>query len=1466
MSFLSPLALLVGALSVPLLLLYFLKVRRRQATVSSLLLWSPALRDREASTFFQRLQRDPLMILQLLALLALALALARPAVTVMGHGAKRIVVVLDTSASMKATDVSPSRFVRAQREALDLVGGLGAGAEVMVIEAGVQPRVLAPFGHDRERTRSAIRSAYARDLPNRLGEAVRTARALVGLDARAEIHVFTDGAHPGALRGQADDVRVRWVGVGQRGRNVAITSLAVRRNYIGDFDSQAFVSFANFSDQAETFSFSLTIDDEVLAEKTLTLEPQVRRAIVLPFSHAGGGVVRARLNVSDDLAADDAAYAVIAPARTIHVLLVSPGNLFLEKELSTDPQVKLEVRKPDAYQGGMEGFDVVVLDSVSPPRIGSGRFVLVNTSPPDVPLEVLGRLESPVIMDWDRSHPIMRQVDFAKVAIEDALRVRPLAAGKTLVEAVGGPIVYLLEEPNRKAVFFAFDLFRSDLPLRVAFPIMMSRALRWLHPADLDQASLSIQTGQPIMLPVEHGVTTATVRTPSGRTVRAQVTRGAISFTETDEVGVYTVATSRGETKVAVNLFNPDESELQPKPLPAFVEGARPDTAPVPIVRELWQFAAALALLLLALEGFLYWRRQTAGRFGLPYNVGDRWALGLRCVLVAFVLLALARPTVPRWVDRLNVVFLLDVSDSVSLAARESEFRFAAQSASGARPGDQAGVIVFGEEAVVAQPLRLGGKIDRPQVQVGGRGTNLAQALQLALASTPPGHANRFVLLSDGRQNVGNALAVAQAAKDAGADIWYVPAPLTFKQEVVVESMLLPREVKFGEPFQAKVVAWSQAETQGRLSMFRNGEFLGSQVVKLNAGKNVFAYRQSLEQSGIHVYQAALDVEGDIIEENNRAVGTVVVRGRPQVLLVEKDKSQAQALTAALRSQHIDVALIDADHIPKDAAALQKYDGIILSNVSSLKMTKRQMEGIRDYVREQGGGLIMLGGEESFGLGGYYRTPIEEALPVTMEVKQKVEIPSLAVVLSIDRSGSMAMTTDDKATKLDIAKEASHLVVDLLDDRNEVGVMSWDTEFVWDSPIRPARDKQAIHHAIATIKAGGGTDGYPGLKEAYQVLYERPALLKHVIFLSDGQMTRGDFAGLVRRMTKDKITVSTVAIGKDADVQLMVDIAKWGRGRFYYTDEGATVPRIFTLETQLASKASLVEQPFKASVASPAHEAIQEIDWKEAPPLGGYVATTLKGNAEMVLMTHQEDPLLATWRYGLGRSAAFTSDAKGKWAVLWLRWGGFNKFWSQVTRWTLRTGSRSDTVATVSRVDDTGEVVVDAIDSKGEFINFLDSQVGVVSPSKQRTVVELEQIGPGRYRGRFPASQEGVYLVGMAQRKGDQMVGSQLTGLVVPYAQEFRDLGVDETFLREISELTGGGPVGQPRDVFLQNRRKSRLSLDLWPWLLGLAAILLVPDIALRRIGPGAFGRAMQRLKAMRMGQGGRSHDTSRTT
>ena len=483
-------------------------------------------------------------------------------------------------------------------------------------------------------------------------------------------------------------------------------------------------------------------------------------------------------------------------------------------------------------------------------------------------------------------------------------------------------------------------------------------------------------------------------------------------------------------------------------------------------------------------------------------------------------------------------------------------------------------------------------------------------------------------------------------------------------------------------------------------------------------------------------------------------------------------------------------------------AGLQKYDGVVLSNVSSLKLTRPQMAQIRDYVRDYGGGLIMVGGEESFGLGGYYRTPIEEALPVTMEVKQKVEIPSLAVVLSIDRSGSMAMSHRTRRSPSSTSPRRPPTSWSTCStSATRSACMSWDTEFIWDASVRPAKDKAAIHHAIATIKAGGGTDGYPALKESYAVLFERPALLKHVIFLSDGQMTRGDFQGLLRRMAKDKITVSTVAIGKDADVQLMVDIAKWGKGRFYYTEDSQTIPRIFTLETQLASKASLVEQPFKPQLTAPGHEAIQEIDWKNVPPLG-----RLRGHhAEVDGRAGADEPP--------GRSRArHLAVRPGPLGRVHLgRQGQVGRALAPVARLQQVLGPAHPLDAAQRHPErhrrdrgatrwTSGEVVVDAVDAKGEFINFLDSQVGVVAPNRERTVIDLEQVGPGRYRGRFPAAAGGR-LPGRHGPAPERARGRLAAGRVWWYRM-LRSCAISAStrpLLRELAELTGGGAARRSR-------------------------------------------------------------------
>ncbi|HYL82271.1 MAG TPA: VWA domain-containing protein, partial [Candidatus Acidoferrum sp.] len=420
-------------------------------------------------------------------------------------------------------------------------------------------------------------------------------------------------------------------------------------------------------------------------------------------------------------------------------------------------------------------------------------------------------------------------------------------------------------------------------------------------------------------------------------------------------------------------------------------------------------------------------------------------------------------------------------------------------------------------------------------------------------------------------------------------------------------------------------------------------------------------------------------------------------------------------------------------------------------------------------------------------------------------------------------------------TKMDLAKEAAQLVVELLDERNEVGVVAFDTAWDWVVPMGPAKDKDRILKAISTIKAGGGTDLFPPLKDAYQTIYDRRALLRYVIVLSDGEVQAADFAGLVRRMQMDKITVSTVAIGSDADERFMTDVSRWGRGRFYYTDDIYSIPRIFTLETQLASKASIIEEPFRVVVTNEGHEILQDIRWDQAPPLGGYVSATPKPTADTLLISHQRDPVLATWRYGLGRTAAFTSDAKGKWGILWLKWGDYAKFYGQMVRWTLRTTQQREVVTSVTQRDGRGEIQLEAVDQKRDFVNFLEENAGVVSPDKIQRVLPLQQIGPGRYRATFDASNEGAYLVGAAERKEQKMVGSEVASLVIPYSPELRALSTNESLLRDVAALSGGAVPSQPGDIFTQHRRPARVWVEAWPQLLGLALFLFLLDVALRR-------------------------------
>jgi uncharacterized membrane protein len=1442
MTFLSPAAFLL-LLAIPVIVLFhLLKIRRQPAVVSSTLLWADSLRDQQATAPFRRLKPNLLLLLQLLAILLLALALARPVRTLLATGYERNVFILDDSAGMQSRDLAGSRFGAAKRAALAEIERLRSGQQAMVIASGHEARVLVPFTEEQRVLRRAVEGLEALDVEGRLEEAFRLTQANLRQGGRTTIvHVFTDGAFDSVSIPDMGGAAIRWHRFAERGKNIGITAFETRKTFFGAFEYQAFLSVANYSDEVATFDLTLTLDGRPLKAERVTLGPEVKRSFVIPFTHTAGGILRAEIAAEDDLAADNQALAVIPPPRRLRVLLIGPGNAFLEKALAADPQVQVEPGTLDLVEKAGQ-YDVVILDNVPAKRVPPGRYLLLNTVPEGVPLEVLGRLDEPPIIDWDRSHPVMRYLDLSKVVIQSAMRVRPVGGGRALAESNLTPLIYALDERGVKAIFVGFDLQRTDFPLRVAFPLFISNALRWLYPSQIEDAGLQLRTGQALTASLPTGTQEAILTDPTGErhTLRADAD-GRVSFVETSRVGVYGLRAGSWEQRFAVNLLSDAESNTAPRAQPLIREErtqGRGEDGPAvfPSRRELWKLFAVLGLVVLLLEAALY-HRQAQGRWPAA-------AALLRAAVVLLVAGGLGGAGLHRTTDQLNVLFLVDTSDSISLANKARAWQYVQDAVRAADKQDRYGVITFGGSPALEIPLGTNPLPAKAPIAADGRATDIGAAIRLALAAFPREGAKRIVLLSDGNENEGSAREAAERARAEGAEIYAVPLKNDYAGEVLVERLLVPQEVKFGESFLVRVMAWSAKAAAGRLSLYRDGEFVGAQPVRLAAGKNVFAYQQSIDQGGFHIFQARLEAPDDVIEENNRGVGLVAVRGRPRVLYVEKDRDQGAHLLNALRTQNLQVEMVGPEALPANMEGLTQYDSIILSNVSALRVTKPQMELLRDYVRDQGGGLVMLGGEESFGVGGYYRTPVEEALPVTMEARQKVEIPSLAVVLVIDRSGSMETSVDSRFSKLDLAKEAAQLVVELLDERNEVGVIAFDTAWNWVVPLGPAKDKDRILKEIGTIKAGGGTDLFPPLKEAYQAIYDRQALLRHVLVLSDGEVQAADFAGLVRRMQQDKITVSSVAVGKDSDVKFMTDLSRWARGRFYYTDDIYSIPRILTLETQLASKASIIEQPFRPALVRPGHEIVQDIAWGEVPPLGGYVSATAKPTADTILISNQRDPILAAWRYGLGRTAAFTSDAKGKWGILWLRWDEFGKFFGQMVRWTLRTAQRNEVVASVSQRGGRGEIQLEAVDGKGEFVNFLDANAGVVYPDKTQGVLPLTQVGPGRYRGGFSAAAQGSYLVGVAERKDQKMVESEVASLVVPYSPEHRALEVNEGLLRDLTILSGGATPAKPGQNFTQNRRQSRIWIEAWPYFLALALLLFLPDVAIRRLRlRGVLGR-----------------------
>lgn len=852
-------------------------------------------------------------------------------------------------------------------------------------------------------------------------------------------------------------------------------------------------------------------------------------------------------------------------------------------------------------------------------------------------------------------------------------------------------------------------------------------------------------------------------------------------------------------------------------------------------------FTNTSALLLLAMIPLvIYVSRKSAGHLSSKRRF---CSLGFRVLLILLIVFALAGLQSRKNSRDVALMFLVDVSASVAQEDRAQVLDFINNQTASAGPRDYISVIAFAREpAVELAPTRKDSLRDWRITEISSNPprdyTDISAALKLAAALVPEDACGRFLLISDGNENLANASEEAARLKAAGIEVYTRSIGTVTKRsqargEIAVRSIDVPDRLAEGETFDIRVSVDSTSDTNATLRIFRNDSAVAEKRVSLVAsGENVFVISQRADQQGFYNFRAEVEAAGsDAFVQNNTRESFAIVEGQPRTLYLYGDAHPSPAMLRVLADGKFVSDIKGSAAIPRTLAGFQNYDLVIFDNVPASALAPDQMKMVQSYVRDLGGGFVMIGGDQSFGPGGYYKTLVEETLPVSLDVRQKKHLPSLALALVIDKSGSM------EGLKIQLTREAASAAAEFLSDRDSLGVIAFDSEAYPIINLSNADDKQAIRQKIDSISAFGGTNIYPGLEMAHDWLKASDAQLKHIILLSDGRSESGDFHGIARSIRDAGETLSTVAVGDDADNPLMGMLASIGGGRFYQVDSPETLPRIFTREASLASRSTIIEEPFSPRLSRPT-AATNGIDWSAPPQLDGYVATAerdqVKSPAIVSLISDKDDPVYAVWQYGLGRAAAFTSDAKPRWANKWMNWSGFGQFWSQLLRDVLRRESNGGLTPRLEISAARGHVSIEATDANGAFRNNLQLQAQIIGPDLSTNNLTLDQTAPGQYEGDFDARARGAYLVTISENNGANKVTA---GVVNSYSPEFNITGADEAVLSRVSEITGGRSItGDEGSDLFANRPSKTTSYAIWQTLM-LAALILLPfDIGIRRV------------------------------
>jgi uncharacterized membrane protein/Mg-chelatase subunit ChlD len=820
-------------------------------------------------------------------------------------------------------------------------------------------------------------------------------------------------------------------------------------------------------------------------------------------------------------------------------------------------------------------------------------------------------------------------------------------------------------------------------------------------------------------------------------------------------------------------------------------------------------------------------------------------ALVSRLLLLGLFAALLADPRAVRRSESLATMYTLDVSDSMGDAVSDAAMEFMINTAQQKRDKDAVGLVAFGRNAAVELPPRSAFPLESLETinsVVGKDGTDVAKALSLSAAMLSDDTEGRIILISDGAATEGDLEPVLDQLKSRKIAVDVLPVDFSFEKEVWVERLDLPKVVKIGESYDASVLVGSLKEQQAELVLEENGTEVYREIVDLNEGKKRITIPIRLREPDYYAYTARLiPKEGeDGWEENNVAINDVFIQGEGKVLVVTDtagDPRDHTRFVEALRASRRLVETVPAFQLARDTLSLMPYDAIVFANVPADALDVAQMQAVRDAVHQQGIGFLMIGGKNSYGPGGYNRSAIEEALPVEMDVKQRKVMPKGAMAIILH-----TCEFEDGNTW---AKRITKAAIKVLSDQDEVGVLAqtWNEAGVqdgWIFPLTPASEYEQLSLKINKTEPGDMGSFAPAMQLGLNALVANDAAMKHMLIISDGDPTPPSPA-LLQGFVQASISISTILINphnpaNGPDHQVMRHLASTTKGRHYFPRDPRLLPSIFIKEAKELKRSMIQNITFVPEVEVP-DQILKGIE--AMPQLHGYVLTSPKQEPSVKVILkgpepEEVNPVLATWNYGTGTAAAYTSDLSPNWAKDWMDWEQLQQFINQLMVAVSRTQQDSDLVLSATTSGTTGVVFIEDF---SESQSFLDFQAGVVGPDRRKEPLLLEQIGPRRYKGTFELWGRGRYQIVASGDDGEGREESAVGAISVAYSPEFLNFESDPITLKRIASATGGrilsGTEKTLSDFKRSPRETTRSVLD---WFLILLACLIPLDVALRRV------------------------------